>query len=166
MLVLQGIYSDVNQLPALGSTLTYNDAANIDGSLQSITYFSINHMFYKYKDQPFKTYGPTNLVRTKKALYQSASIFSFPQTKIGEGIKPKSFTLTGSAITLASDLYGNVYDVAINTSSSFATGENDGMKDLMSILIQARITYESANVTYVQGVPTSNGSQLSIGYAA
>ena len=47
MLVLQGIYSDVNQLPALGSTLTYNDAANIDGSLQSITYFSINHMFYK-----------------------------------------------------------------------------------------------------------------------
>jgi len=164
MLVLQGIYSDVNQLPALGSTLTYNDAANIDGSLQSITYFSINHMFYKYKDQPFKTYGPTNLVRTKKALYQSASIFSFPQTKIGEGIKPKSFTLTGSAITLASDLYGNVYDVAINTSS-FVTGERlyEGFNEYFDT---SRVTYESANVTYVQGIPTSNGSQLPIGYAA
>jgi hypothetical protein len=42
---LQGVYTDVNFLPALGSTLTFNDAANIDGSLQSVTYFSINHLF-------------------------------------------------------------------------------------------------------------------------
>ena len=64
---LQGVYTDVNFLPALGSTLTFNDAANIDGSLQSITYFSINHLYYKYKDQPEKTFGPTNLNRTKKS---------------------------------------------------------------------------------------------------
>lgn len=164
MLVLRGIYSDVNQLPALGSALTYNDASNIDGSLQSVTYFSVNHMFYKYKDQPFKTYGPTDLTRTKKALYQSASIFSFPQIKIGEGIKPKSFALTGSAITLASDLYGNVYDVAINTAS-FVTGETwyEGFNEYFDT---SRVAYESANVTYIHGVPTSNGSQLPIGYAA
>ena len=49
LLPLQGIYSDINALPILGSELTYNDAANIDGSLQSITYFSINHLYYKYK---------------------------------------------------------------------------------------------------------------------
>jgi hypothetical protein len=82
ILVLQGIYTDVNFLPALGSTLTYNDAANIDGSLQSVTYFSINHLFYKYKDQPYNTFGPTNLNRTKKFLYESASIFSIPQIKL------------------------------------------------------------------------------------
>ena len=46
LLPLQGIYSDINALPILGSELTYNDAANIDGSLQSITYFSINHLYY------------------------------------------------------------------------------------------------------------------------
>ena len=47
ILPLQGIYSNI--LPALGSELTYNDASNIDGSLQSVTYFSINHLYYKNK---------------------------------------------------------------------------------------------------------------------
>lgn len=164
MLVLRGIYSDVNQLPALGSELTYNDAVNIDGSLQTITYFSINHMFYKYKTQPFKTYGPTNLTQTKKALYQSASILAFPQIKIGEGIKPKSFSFTGSAITLASDLYGNVYDVTFNTASIVtAVKWYEGFNEYFDT---SRIEYESSNVTYVSGVPTSNGSQLPIGFAA
>jgi len=164
MLVLRGIYSDVNQLPALGSELTFNDAANIDGSLQTITYFSINHMFYKYKTQPFKTYGPTNLTQTKKALYQSASILAFPQIKIGEGIKPKSFSFTGSAITLASDSYGNVYDAAFNTSSIVtAVKWYEGFNEYFDT---SRIEYESSNVTYVSGVPTSNGSQLPIGFAA
>jgi hypothetical protein len=46
-LPLQAIYSDVNVLPALGSELTYNDASNIDGTLQTLTYFSVNHLFYK-----------------------------------------------------------------------------------------------------------------------
>ena len=48
-LPLQGIYSDINVLPALGSELTYNDAKNIDNSLQSVTYFSVNHLYYKNK---------------------------------------------------------------------------------------------------------------------
>ena len=114
---LQGVYIDVNFLPALGSTLTFNDAANIDGSLQSVTYFSINHLFYKYKDQPYNTFGPTNLNRTKKFLYESASIFSIPINKIGQGIKPKSFIFTGSSVSLASDSYGNVYDTLYDTSN-------------------------------------------------
>ncbi len=42
-LPLQGIYSSI--LPALGSELTYNDASNINGSLQSVTYYSINNNF-------------------------------------------------------------------------------------------------------------------------
>ena len=65
-LPLQGIYSDVNNLPALGTNLTYNDAMNVDGTLQTLTYFSINHLFYKNKQEPAKTYGPTNLNLTKK----------------------------------------------------------------------------------------------------
>jgi len=47
VLPLTAIYSDINSLPPLGSELTYNDAKNIDNSLQSITYFSINHLYYK-----------------------------------------------------------------------------------------------------------------------
>jgi hypothetical protein len=117
MLPLIGIYSNINNLPALGTNLTYNDAVNIDGTLQTISYFSINHLFYKNKKEPSKTYGPTNLNLTKKYLFQSASILSIPQIKIGEGIKPRSFTLTGSSVSLASDLYGNVYDTVYNTSN-------------------------------------------------
>ena len=116
-LPLNGIYTDINNLPTLGSELTYNDLMNIDGTLQSITYYSINHLYYKYKDQPAKTFGPTNLNRTKKVLYQSASIIAIPQLKIGEAIKPASFALTTTGYSLASDVYSNVYDTAFNTRS-------------------------------------------------
>ena len=95
-LPLEARYINRNILPALGSELTYNDAANIDGSLQSVTYFSIDHLYYRRKDQPSKTFGPTDLTRTKKHLYESASVFVIPQLKIGEGIKPASFQFTGS----------------------------------------------------------------------
>jgi hypothetical protein len=164
MLPLIGIYSNINNLPALGTNLTYNDAVNIDGTLQTISYFSINHLFYKNKKEPSKTYGPTNLNLTKKHLFQSASILSFPQIKIGEGIKPKSFTFTGSAVSLASDSYGNVYDTSYNTSS-FVSGYTyyEGFNEYFDT---TRIQYESQGVIYEPGVKTSNGSQAAIGYAA
>ena len=164
-LPLQAIYSNIDYLPALGSELTYNDSSNIDGSLQTITYYSINHLFYKYKTSPMKTYGPTDLTRTKKYLYHSASILSFPQIKIGEGIKPASFTFAGSTVTLASDRYSNIYDVAFNTSSIISDCKfYEGFNEYFDT---TRFNYtEIGNVTFPTGVPTSNGSALPIGYAA
>jgi hypothetical protein len=163
MLPLQAIYSDINYLPALGSELTFNDAKNIDGSLLSITYWSINHLYYKYKNDPALTFGPTDLTRTKKALFQSASILSIPQNKIGEGIKPNSFTFTGS-VNLASDRYSNLYDVAFDTSSIV-----DGVKwydGFNEYFDTSRITKTNVGVTFIPGIPTTDGSQLPIGYAA
>ena len=78
MLPLQGVYTDINELPAIGSNLTYNSASNLDGSLQSVIYFSINHLFYKRKKEPINTFGQTNLNRTNKFLYQTASVLSIP----------------------------------------------------------------------------------------
>jgi hypothetical protein len=92
-LPLEARYIDRTNLPALGSELTYNDAANIDGSLQSVTYFSIDHLYYKNKTQPYNVFGPDDIDRTKRFLFQSASIFVIPQNKIGEGIKPASFSI-------------------------------------------------------------------------
>lgn len=80
--------------PALGTTLSYPTQTNADGSLRIITYFSIDHLFYKRKSEPSKTFGQTDLTRTEKYLYESASVFVIPQNKIGEQIKPGSFTLT------------------------------------------------------------------------
>ena len=171
VLPLQAIYSDINMLPALGTTLTYNDAVNIDSSLQTITYFSVNHSYYKYKTQPANTYGPTDLTRTKKYLYESASILSFPQIRIGEGIKPASFTLTASfnsgsvygssyygtgsysgptPLYIKSDRYGNLYDAAYNTSSiisdvMFYEGFNEYFD-------ASRIVYEYANINFISGI--------------
>jgi hypothetical protein len=115
-LPLIGIYSDLNNLPALDSDVAYNSASNVDGSLRSVTYFSINHLFYKNKFEPYNTFGPTNFIRTPKYLYQTASVLSIPNIRVGEGIKPASFTFTGS-VNLASDIYGNVIETAFNTAS-------------------------------------------------
>jgi len=41
-LPLNAIYFDTNVLPALGSTSVYDDATNMDGSLQTVIYYSIN----------------------------------------------------------------------------------------------------------------------------
>jgi len=171
-LPLQAIYSDIDYLPALGSNLTFNDAKNVDDSLQTITYFSINHLYYKHKLDPMKTYGPTDLNRTKKFLYQSASIISFPQVRVGEGIKPASFTMTASYVSgsgiygsgsygtasystnvplyIKSDRYSNLYNAAFDTSSiisgvKFYEGFNEYFDS-------SRITYEYANVNFVPGI--------------
>ena len=162
-LPLIGIYTDTTYLPAIGSELTFNDIKNIDNSLQSVTYFSINHLFYKWKSQPLNTFGPTDTNRTKKYLYQSASILSIPQVRIGESIKPASFTYTGS-VTLASDRYGNLYDVAFNTASIISDVKwYEGFNEYFDT---SRISYDYQNITFIPGIPTSNGSQLPIGYAA
>ena len=185
LLPLQGIYSDINVLPSLGSELTYNDAANTDGSLQSITYFSINHLYYKYKSNPAQTYGPTDIVRTKKFLFQTASIFSIPQVKIGDGIKPSSFNLTGSFIAGAvygssyygtgsysqltnlyvkSDQYGNLYNAAYNTTLNVSDVKfYEGFNEYFDT---SRITYKSENVTYVSGITATTGQQDILGLSA
>ena len=163
ILPLQGIYTDI--LPALGSELTYNDASNIDGSLQSVTYYSINHLFYKNKLEPFKTYGPTDLTRTKKSLFQTASIFSIPQIRIGESIKPASFTFTSSVSgSFASDRYGNIYDSAFNTASIVSDVKlYEGFNECFDA---SRITYTSAGITYVPGITTTTGQQRALGLSA
>lgn len=164
ILPLQGIYSDI--LPALGTELTYNDASNIDGSLQSITYFSLNHFYYKNKTELLKTFGPTDLTKISKFLYQTASILSFPQNKIGEGIKPTSFSLTSSVSgSYASDKYGNLYDVNIATSSIVSDVKfYEGFNEYFDI---SRIPYKSyENITFTPGIVTTTGRQLPIGLSA
>jgi hypothetical protein len=185
LLPLQGVYIDTNVLPILDSELTYNDASNIDGSLQSITYFSVNHLYYKYKSNPAQTYGPTDITRTKKFLFQSASIFSIPQVKIGEGIKPSSFVLTASFIAGAvygssyygtgsygqvtnlyvkSDRYGNLYNAAYDTTLNVSDVKfYEGFNEYIDT---SRITYKSENVTYVPGITATTGQQDILGLSA
>jgi len=186
-LPLTAIYSDTTNLPALGSELTINDSSNIDGSLQTITYFSVNHQYYKYKKYPAQTFGPTNLNQTKKHLYQSASILSFPQIRVGEGIKPASFRLTGSytevggiygsssygsssygnviELYIHSDRYGNLYNTSFNTQT-IVTKSLMYYEGFNEYFDANRPEYVSSGVTYISGVTTNTMTSQSYGYAA
>ena len=116
VLPLEAIYSDPYSILTRSRPGTFGIPTNINNSLQTITYYSINHLFYKRKNT-YHTFGPDDITRVKKFLYQKASIFSFPGTKVGLGIKPESFTYINSTISLKDDRYGNVYDTAIDISS-------------------------------------------------
>jgi hypothetical protein len=184
-LPLKGVYSQT--LPAIGSNTTYDTSKNIDDSLQTVTYFSVNHLFYKHKDQLYNTFGPTDLNRVKKVLFESASVFSFPQIRIGEGIKPGSFAMTSSYASsagtggtvygagiygsssygvtvttyISSDRYGNVYDASYNTASIIPNCMfYEGFNEYFDT---TRISYESAGITYIPGISVSSHS---IGLAA
>lgn len=182
MLPLQGVYTKTNNLPAIGSELTINDAKNVDSSLQSVTYFSIDHLFYKRKTEPYNTFGPNNLNFTKKHLFQTASIFSIPQLKIGEGIKHSSFIITasnnpvygtavygtaiygGSTLLIHSDRYGNLLNSAFPTESivnnlTFYEGFNE-------FFDKNRIPYTYKNITFTDGITATDGVNKSIGLSA
>jgi len=154
-----GIYTDI--LPNISAS--YNSSSNVNGTLKSVAYYSVNHLFYKNKTQPYNSFGPTDLNRTTKNIFVSASIFSIPSKRVGECIKPASFTYTGS-VYLASDRYGNVYDTSFN-SASIVNGVKyyEGFNEYFDT---TRISYTSQNVTYVPGVKTTTGATSNIGYAA
>jgi hypothetical protein len=182
LLPLQGIYTDVNNLPHIGSELTFNDAKNINGSLQSITYFSVNHLFYKRKTHPSFIFGPTDLNKTKRFLYSTASIFSIPQIKTGEKIKHGSFNITASIAALygtaiygsslygddtlfiSSDRYGNLINSSFATESIVTNHQfYEGFNEYFD---KSRISYKSSNITYVDGITTTSGLTKSVGLAA
>jgi hypothetical protein len=154
-----GIYTNI--LPNISAS--YNSSSNVNGSLKSVVYYSINHLFYKNKTQPYNSFGPTDLNKTTKNIFISASVFSIPSKRIGECIKPASFTYTGS-VYLASDRYGNVYDTSFN-SASIVTGVQyyEGFNEYFDT---TRIPYESQNVTYIPGVTTTTGAMRPVGYSA
>ncbi len=141
---LKGVYSAT--LPALGTTLTYNDAVNVDGSLQSLTYYSLTHLF--------------------GGLYQSASCLSIPQKRVGEGIKPASFSFTSSvsgsyyALPNGDIVDSGIADSAIVPNLQFYEGFNQ-------LFDAKRNTYTTwTGIEIVPGVTTNTGRQLPIGFAA
>jgi len=178
-LPLTAIYYDYEVLPILGSSLVYNDAKNIDGSLQTVTYYSINQLFYKNKRNLAFVQGSTNS-QLKRFLHISASILSFPYVKIGEGIKPKSFifeTTSGSiSYTINSDEYGNLYDANLNSNriisdTKFYEGFNEyfdltriSRSSTVSDYLKFNDRYITGSVTFVPGVTTTSPSSKSFGY--
>jgi hypothetical protein len=158
----------MDNIPRTG-IVPYDNTRNIDGSLQILTYHALNNLIYKRKHQPYNTIGGTNLNNTKKELYQSASILSFPYVTVGEGIKPESFTFDiPNTLSLKSDKYGNIYDTTIDTSSfvsdvMFYEGFNRTYDPAYITSINPLF---EPNITYQQGMTTSTGAEQAVGMSA
>jgi len=176
-LPLNAIYNDVTHLPALGTELIYNDSKNIDGSLQTVTYFSINRLFYKHKNNIFFSLGPSeNLSNINICLYESASILSFPYKKIGDGIKKQSFelstTINGIDINLKSNKYGEIYNTQIDSASIISNIDfYEGFNEYFDInrIKEKSITspvYIEGNVSFTDGIPATDGLNNPIGKCA
>ncbi len=180
-LPLNAIYSNVNVLPHLGTELTYNDSKNIDDSLQTVSYFSINRLFYKNKQNLYFQLGSSD-TNHKRILYNSASILSFPYKKIGLEIKPESFILqsTSGSLTfnLSADKYGNIQNLQLDSNRivpkcKFYEGFNEYF-DLSRISRSTDLTsnyvaqdrYITGSIAIVDGIKTTSGQQRSIGYAS
>jgi len=176
----------VNGLPAISSSIPFNDATNVNGSYQFSIYDSLDHLFYRRSGEPYNTFGQNNANLTTKILFESASVFSIPQPRIGEGIKPASFNIQGDFLTAAvygtavygsgiygfgvadfniqSDRYGNLYDVAYDTALIVpGVKYYEGFNEYFDT---SRIDYTISGLTFTPGVPTTTGLSESIGLAA
>ena len=127
-----------------------NGEQNIDSSFKTIIFKSINQLFYKHD---------------KKILYQTSSIFSIPQKKMGQKLKADSFTYSSASLSLASTRKGIIYDTNIVTGSFPDTLDfYEGFNTHFNI---DNIKYKNiANITYTNGITTSTGAQLPIGLSA
>ena len=61
-------------------------------------------------------------------------------------------------------IYGNIIDSSFNTSAIITDVKwYEGFNEYFDT---TRITYQTSGVTYIDGVPTSNGRQLPLGLSA
>ena len=130
-----------------------NGEQNIDSSFKTIIFKSINQLFYKHDN---------------KILYQTSSIFSIPQKKMGQKLKADSFTYSSASLSLASTRKGIIYDTNIVTGSFPDTLDfYEGFNTHFNIDNIKNLKYKNiANITYTNGVTTSTGAQLPIGLSA
>jgi hypothetical protein len=98
-----------------------NSASNnkplLSNMFQKNVWSSLNQTFYKHR------------AGNERILYTSASIFSVPVKRMGDGLKPNSITITDNSVTSSivstlnlsdekiNEYHGNIIDNAISTSS-------------------------------------------------
>ncbi len=137
---------------------------NANGTYAFNIYNSINHLFYKHKNNALYTHGMTvPAEKSTKILFQSASVLSIPQKKMGLKCKHGSFFFSGS-VNLHSDKYENIIDSSIDISDfppepAFYEGFNEYFD-------KKRITGYRIYTDGIEFVPGVESSGTPIGLAA
>lgn len=121
--LLEGYYT--SRRTPIGTEESLNDPINnVDSSYKHIIWKQIDHMYYRYPYDQYRTHEHHSRRFTYKFLNVSCSILSLPYMDYGEKIVKESVILTNPTlgITLQDDGNGNLYDVQLESdlySSSY-----------------------------------------------
>jgi len=160
---LRGVYS--NTPVVISASSAVGEVQNLDGSYVKNTYIDINHLYYNF----YYPYGyisyPINSFN--RNLNYECIVYSVPQIKIGDSIKPRSVTLNviGAAdetIILQDNGNYELFDTSI-TTSSFALSELVYLGFNKEFNQSYVPNYINSNVTYIPGI---NSTTYTYGYAA
>ena len=190
--ILKGISPLYNEKVPLSSSLNGElvaDSTELDNSNsgntsflsskeQKIVWSGLNQMFFKHR------------VNNERDLYTSASIFSIPQNRLGDGVKPGSFVVVDNSVAGVSDevniqdrkideYHGYLYDtdLTINTSSYVPFGDLIGYWGFNDEVVPRVASYDKVildrsgytnhavgrNLTYESGILTTGTSSEASG---
>lgn len=146
------------------------NARSVNIITPNIRYNELNHLFYQ-KNDSYHVYGTRDINNTNKNLYLTASVLSFPQDNIGDGIKPKSFSLVSASVSLADDRFGNIYDTELDTTRFIPnTMFYEGFNEYFDIKRRSSNPndnrYYTGSVLVDNGVLTTSPIVTPIGYSA
>jgi hypothetical protein len=104
------------------ASILINSANNKEAS---IIWHSLNHLYYKRAGIPSETFGYADPYAIERTLFNEAMVYSIPQRKFGEIIKPGSVKLNfrntqinATSMSLIDDGKGNLIDTALSSSIS------------------------------------------------
>ena len=147
---------------------------------QKIVWSSLNQMFFKHR------------ARTERDLFASASIFSVPQNRLGDGLKCNSIEIIDTSMTSSNcdsiiikdtkidEFHGHLFDSGLDTGSYVPFGNligywgfNDEVVDRFAAIddvIEDRSGYINngygKNIDYTPGIKTVGDYQLAAGTKA
>lgn len=147
---------------------------------QKIVWSSLNQMFYKHRP------------RVERDLYASASIFSVPQHRLGDGIRPGTVEIVDTSMTSSNvqsiilkdnkldEYHGTLYDNGLDTGSYVPFGKLVGYWGFNDEVVNRTATIDDIiedrsgyinngygkNIDYTAGINTSGDYQLPSGTKA
>ena len=180
MSVLKGVSPEFDEKILISGSLTIpsteldntlsNSTSFLKGKHQKVIYSGINQMFFKHK---------TNIERD---LYVSASIFSVPHNRMGDGIKPGTISNVDYSISSSNistpltitdskldEYHGYLIDSDLNTGSYVPFGDLMGYWGFNDEVIPRAVSFDSKiqdrsgyahhavgkNVEYTNGITTT-----------
>lgn len=147
---------------------------------QKVVWSSLNQMFFKHRP------------RVERDLYVSASIFSIPQNRFGDGVQCETIEIVDTSITSSNcqsiiikdkkvdEYHGHLYDVGLDTGSYVPFGNLVGYWGFNDEVIPRYAKYDDViedrsgylnnafgrSIDYNYGIPTTGDVQLASGTKA